>query len=153
MVSYIRKKCKHSEIEDKFNIDENISFWIDGCSKITKIRYKAIPEIKDYLNSIIPLDIDTNNPMYNIYQIFKQIVELYERRNNVNIIMSESENRTWDHIEYFWVHVDSNEVHLPEIVFDYIKPSIPTRFILHLVLSLGHFETEYNLSSTYGTER
>ena len=89
----------------------------------------------DRVDSIIPSDIDINNPIYNTYQIFKQIVELYERRNNVNIIMSESENRTWDHIEYFWVHVDSNEVHLPVIVFDYIKPSIPTRFILHVLLS------------------
>ena len=139
------KKCKHSEIEEKLNIDENILFWIDGCSKITKIRYKAIPEIKDYLNSIIQSDIDTNNPMYDTYQIFKEIVELYERKNNVNTIMSESENKKWDHIEYFWVHVDSNEVHLPVIVFDYIKPSIPTRFILHVLLSLGHFETEYDL--------
>ena len=59
--------------------------------------------------------------------------------------MSENENIKWDHIKKFWVHINSNEVHLPVIVFDYIKPSIPTRFILHILLSLGCFETEYDL--------
>ena len=137
------KICQRSEIEEKLNIDENMSFWIDGCSKITKIRYKAIPEIKSYLSSI-QSDIDTNNPNYYTYHIFTQIVELYEKKN-VSIIMSENENIKWDHIEIFWVHIDSNEVHLPVIVFDYIKPSIPTRFILHILLSLGRFETEYDL--------
>ena len=35
--------------------------------------------------------------------------------------------------------------HLPVPVYSYLKPKDSTRFLLHLELSLGHFNTDYDL--------
>ena len=37
------------------------------------------------------------------------------------------------------------EEDLPVPVYSFIKPAMNTQFILHLLLSMGHYETEYDL--------
>ena len=49
------------------------------------------------------------------------------------------------HIENNLVYNDDHEDHLPIPVFSYIRPTMGTQFILHLLLSLGHFSTEIDL--------
>ena len=41
---------------------------------------------------------------------------------------------------------DSDYDHLPIPVYSYIKPTMGTQFILHLLLSMGHFSTEIDLT-------
>ena len=40
---------------------------------------------------------------------------------------------------------DDDKRHLPIPVYSYSRPTIPSQFILHILLSLGHFITEVNL--------
>ena len=42
--------------------------------------------------------------------------------------------------------LDSKMKHLPIPVYSYIKPTMGTQFILHLLLSMGHFATEIDLT-------
>ena len=35
--------------------------------------------------------------------------------------------------------------HLPVPVYLFINPTMNTRFLLHLLLSMGHYETEYDM--------
>ena len=38
---------------------------------------------------------------------------------------------------------DTNKkLHLPNIVFSFIKPNVPTQYVLHILLVTGRFETE-----------
>ena len=56
-------------------------------------------------------------------------------------------------IEYnFWHHVhenllfdDDDKDHLPITVFSYIAPTMNTSFLLHVLLSMGRFETEVDI--------
>ena len=48
--------------------------------------------------------------------------------------------------EYIWIDDDSENDHLPIPVYSYIKPTMGTQFILHLLLSMGHFSTEIDLT-------
>ena len=43
------------------------------------------------------------------------------------------------------IYDDDHEDHLPIPVFSYIRPTMGTQFILHLLLSLGSFSTELDL--------
>ena len=138
------KIYKSSEIEEKLSIDESQSFWLDGIGKIVKLRYKAIPEVKEYLISINS-EINDNESRKSTYDIIMDIINTYETRiANVNEQHTAEQNNHWAHIKNFWLHFDTHD-HLPIPVFDYIKPNVQTRFILHILLSLGHFETEYDL--------
>ena len=54
----------------------------------------------------------------------------------------------------FLNNVDSNLVqshpdgyHLPYPVFSYTKPTMGVQFLLHILLSLGHFDTDINLTT------
>ena len=37
-------------------------------------------------------------------------------------------------------------LHLPNIVFSYIKSTFPTQFVLHILLVMSRFETEIDLT-------
>ena len=41
---------------------------------------------------------------------------------------------------------DDEKEHLPIPVFSYITPTMGTSFLLHIILSMGHFETEIDLT-------
>ena len=64
---------------------------------------------------------------------------------------SHSDNESQDdammkQINDFWIDEDTNNIHLPIPVFSYIKPTMGTQFLLHLLLSMGHFSTEIDLT-------
>ena len=48
------------------------------------------------------------------------------------------------HVHCNLIHIDDQE-HLPIPVFSFISPTISTSFLLHIMLSMGRFETEIDL--------
>ena len=68
--------------------------------------------------------------------IFNHIYDHYCGNNN-DISMKMSQ-----HIHNNLVFNDDDLEHLPISVFSYIRPTMGTQFILHLLLSLEHFSTE-----------
>ena len=71
-----------------------------------------------------------------------QRICILERKCNES--MSDSDTDDWEFIMKNLLYDDESK-HLPVPVYSYVKPSLGTRFVLHLLLSLGHFETELDL--------
>ena len=44
------------------------------------------------------------------------------------------------------IHINRNEDHLPISVYSYLKPTLGVQFIHHVMLSLGRFATEIDLT-------
>ena len=44
------------------------------------------------------------------------------------------------------IHINRNEDHLPIPVYSYLKPTLGVQFIHHVMLSLGRFATEIDLT-------
>ena len=57
---------------------------------------------------------------------------------------SVNDQEQWSFIKKYILHEDDLR-HLPIPVFSYIKPTMGPRFILHIMLSLGEFDTELDL--------
>ena len=49
-------------------------------------------------------------------------------------------------ISEFWIDEDTNNIQLHIPVFSYIKPTMRRQFLLHLLLLMGNFSTEIDLS-------
>ena len=64
---------------------------------------------------------------------------------HVEFGLEDDDLETWQ--TYCKFIYQNTEKHLPVPVYNYIKPTIGTRFILHILLSKGNFETEYDLIS------
>ena len=109
------------------------SYWIDGFGRTVLLRKKAIAEVLAWLNTVIRSDTDfySNNGKAEIYNLFFQI----------NNIMNFNPENTPHH----FIHNDDSCMHLPIPVYSYIRPNMGTQFLLHILLSLGHFSTELDL--------
>ena len=107
------------------------SRWFDGMLDSVKVRDTALKEIAVYLNT---LQINTSDLYYPIYQLFQDIIRLHNIENDEGLEDSNLVN-TWRTYEKF-IHKESRK-HLPVPVFNYIKPTMSTRFILHVLLSMG----------------
>ena len=167
------KQLKEDAIRERLSDDLFSSFWIDGMQRVVKLRKKALPEIIDYINNkmhhhnkeashIKPM-IDLfnhinstlqNNEIQNIAQNRNERQDIsngpYNERQDV---VTDNDDELQDnvcniveHIKNLWIEEINAEAHLPIPVFSYIKPTMGTQFILHLLLSMGHFSTEYDLT-------
>ena len=116
------------------------SHWVDGIMRVIKVRLKALEEIMVYINSL-ELTKNEDNPRIVIMNIFKDIYRLHKM--NLNQSIEQEDCDTWKF--YSQIIIEDPVTHLPVPVFSYIKPTMGAHFILHLLLSLGHFDTEYDL--------
>jgi hypothetical protein len=112
------------------------SSWIDGQGHITWVRRKAISEVMAWLEDVIAHDPDYND----VSNGKQEIVALFQ-----DIHHSIQSNTTNDELESRFVFNDDMEEHLPVPVFSYIRPTMGTQFILHILLSLGRYKTEMDL--------
>jgi hypothetical protein len=124
----------------------NSSYFIDGLMNHIKVREEALPEFMAYLDNKIgiPYIFDDNyDAIKTVYDLFKDICRFMSMTNNDNLN---------DKDQVFKKHVKSNLIishgeyyTLPTPVFSYTKPSSGVNFLLHIMLSLGKFDTEIDL--------
>ena len=112
------------------------SSWINGQGHITRVRRKAITEVMTWLDDVITQDPDYNDVSNGKQEIVALFYDIH------NSIQSNSAN---DDLESHFVFNDDLEEHLPVPVFSYIRPTMGTHFILHILLSLGRYKTEMDL--------
>ena len=74
--------------------------------------------------------------------LFNEINELSMNDRELNVTDDEQFLR---HIHNALMFEDEIE-HLPIPVYSYIKPTMGTQFILHLLISMGNFSTEIDLT-------
>ena len=141
------KEMKYSECKDFLSSNLYNSMWIDGVQRQVKVRTKAFPEIKKYISelNLVPTERDSNNPLHIMVSFFEKMFRLFDENVSLIDAMSEHDCSFYAFMNKHLIHVD-NEPHLPIPVYSYIKPHMGTRFLLHIMLSMGKFDTEYDLN-------
>ena len=132
------KKMRKGDVLKLLDSDLKKSAWIDGQSRKVLLRSKALPEVLVWLNNVITNDDDFNedSEKKDIYQLFMDINDALSNPQN---------DETF--VEFIHNHLLFEEnLKLPIPVYSYIRPSMPHQFILHILLSLGRFQTEIDLN-------
>ena len=88
-------------------------------------------------------DNDFNNESSgkeDIYDLF-----LYIKKVMINNELSEDDIEFQEFADSHLLYNDASEEHLPIPVFSYVRPTMGTQFILHILLSVGRYSTEIDL--------
>jgi predicted GIY-YIG superfamily endonuclease len=138
------------------------TMWIDGCGRNVFIRPNAVKEVIIYINSRENSDFigteyinqqdpnmipDTMDAKDKALELFTRIQLCIEQIIDHNIISEDQKSVA----EYFLNVFNISDLklllheHFPVVWFSSIKPSHGTRWLLHLLISMGEFENEYNL--------
>ena len=132
---------KSDEFENKITISLSSCCWVDGLQRLIKLREKALPEVIEWCYKVIQednIDIDDDE------SILSQMIQLMFMINEICNGNNEDDNFDHEfaaHVHCHLLHIDDQE-HLPIPVFFFISPTISTSFLLHVMLSMGRFETE-----------
>ena len=139
------------------------TMWIDGCGRHVFIRPNALNEILVYLQERSNTDfygstvgnayvedtllIETEMPKEFVIKLFKSINQCFETSINRNNIQNDDLDIATNFMNVSNVIELNNYVQepFPVIWFSSIKPSQGSRWLLHLLLSLGEFDNEYSL--------
>ena len=125
-------------------VDIKSTHFIDGLLNQVKARKEALSEIRSYLHDEIGMpEYEDDN-----YDAIKSIIELF---NDIHVVLHTHDLN--EEQESFKYHAKTNLLishgpyyTLPTPVFSYTKPSNGAQFILHIMLSMGKFDTEIDLS-------
>jgi predicted GIY-YIG superfamily endonuclease len=131
------------------------SRWIDGLGHEVKLRPAALAELKLYLREPeTRLDVREQRckPMVSL---LKQLIRMYEshgltigpfKSESCTNVSAGSNAGEWMELQSRFLVIDENPAKiLPIPVFSNVKPALATRFMLHLLLSMGKFDTEIDL--------
>ena len=137
-----KKKIPFKEISSLLNKDIRKSVWLDDLQKLVKLRSKAIPElIMSLQNKQDNNKFENNSGFCEMFDWIREINILKEKKEED---MTSVDQRLLCFVNKFLLF-ENEDRHLPIPVYSYIKPTMGTRFILHILLSMGHFETELDL--------
>ena len=147
-----KTKIKDTVMESKLSVTLSESVWIDGLQRQVQVRKKALPEIMLWCNQIEMDDAEANaeNELRNSNGQ-AMMIALFRRIHDV--LQADVENLNNDDLS-FLNHIESNllykyqdeEEHLPIPVYSYIKPTMGVQFLHHMLLSMGRFATEIDLT-------
>ena len=117
--------------------------------RIISVRKKALPEIMQWCEKR-EAESNNGNDMVQMILLFKNINHLINSENGGRLILQSQNIGDYDsfanHVNTFLLYHDDDDNHLPISVFSFIVPTMSTSFILHIMLSMGRFETELDLT-------
>ena len=119
------------------------SVWIDGLQNHVLVRVKAFDEISTFLDDLV-INEEIDHPVTVIKTYLLGIIQLYQEFNSCDDIESGDRYDKWCFIKEHMIYDDSLK-HLPIPVYSYVKPTMGPRFLLHVMSSLGEFDTEVDL--------
>ncbi len=144
----------HIDTKTKMNREEHLqslsndlrkSCWIDGLERKVLVREKAIPEVQEYLR-MLENEETLNDGQRAIITLFNKIERVLEERDlGTTIRNTEQEQGFHEHVLKNLVHSTDVEKHLPIPVYTFTMPTLVNQFLLHIMLSLGKFDTELDL--------
>ena len=135
------KKVKKERIENMVNGIALQSCFIDGLQRQVFLREMAIPELVSWCD-----DVERNSQTlsYEVIQSIKLMRDIITITVN-GISDTNVNDELYDHILQNIIYSTKEEDHLPIPVYSYIKPTISISFLLHIMLSMGEYETEIDL--------
>jgi len=119
--------------------------WIDGTNCRIYVRRAALPEIVEYMETLRDEDFGVeatdNYARTAPTRLFRDMKEYCETAPTGRRQLS------WERLADRFLYEDPDEpsTPLPVIWCTNIRPTEPTRFILHLLLTLGRFDNELDL--------
>ncbi len=119
------------------------SVLIDGLQSQVLVRVKAFKEISTFLQAM-NIEEEIDHPAIIMKTFLLDMIQLYEEFNTYEGILGGDRYDKWCFIKQNMIYDDSLK-HLPIPVYSYVKPTMGPRFLLHIMLSLGEFETEVDL--------
>lgn len=129
-------------LENGIKLNLERSMWIDGLQHQVLVRKDALEEILQHFKECT-FEFANNKSAQCMVEWFQKIHRLNCLARNENE-MSSSEKDDWKFISENLLY-ECKERHLPVPVFSYVKPTMGPRFLLHILLSMGRFETETDL--------
>jgi len=141
---FVREKAvSHGKAEELHEqlVDYDVmkTAWVDGLNCRIRVRSRAIPEILKYINEPGRRD-RTERIVCRLFLMLHECVNLDGEELN-------EETRDGFHMqtvrEMFLELGDNTKLPIP--VFSNIKPTTPHRFLIHLLLSMGDFNNEFEL--------
>jgi predicted GIY-YIG superfamily endonuclease len=127
-----------------------MSSFVDGLGYELLIRPAAIPLLKKVLQTN-PNRFMTPEGHAKVRKMLMKLVAYYEE---CGITASKTTNTTglsknsfaeWNTLQSTFLDLDDGGVALPIIVYSNVKPCNASKFIIHLLLSMGHFVTERDM--------
>ena len=121
---------------------------LDGLNHRVYIRRTAIAEIWQHLRSI-KTEMEERGHMP-VYKWLRHFFELFYRANLNRDSLSQGELRLFNQMESNLIceeneHTSERIYRFPVMVHSNVKPTNPHRFLVHLLLCYGWFETELDL--------
>ena len=123
------------------------SSWINCLQEQNYIRSKALLEIKSYVGKMKENNEDEETEMTHGK---KQMLKFFEKLLKVmnpteNLTNGEKDFRKFVKKEI--IHDSTKDEHLPIPVYSYLKPTLGVQFIHHILISMGKFHTEIDLTT------
>ena len=134
----------YEEMEEKIEYDLNRSVWIDGLNGQVKLRLKAFNEVKTFLSKFDDDTAISESPIGIMIQFMKRIITIVERGQAQYDQLDDDDADDFVLYSNEFVY-DDDAKHLPVPVLSYIRPTLGVQFILHVLLSMGEFDTEVDL--------
>ena len=146
-----KEKVSIQDLDKNIQIELTGTSWIDCLQRRVRVRKKALPEIMQWFDSRCnELYMVHSDHEDSIIELFTRIFAIYYSDDKGRGIMDDLDDAEYldflNHVEKKLILNDDEEDHLPVPVFSYIIPTMNTLFILHILLSMGRFETEIDLT-------
>ena len=143
--SIVRKKLNGEKMNEKLSATLEESYWIDGLQRQVRVRRKALPEILQFFDDKLEVDVEADdNPTTIMSSLFRRIIRVLRSESN-NEEINDSDSIFLYHAKSNLIDEDEDQDHLPVPVYSYIKPTMGVQFLLHVMLSMGRLSSEIDL--------
>lgn len=138
-----KKKVKPEKIDELLNDDLYMSIWLNNLQQKNMVGRKALPEIMSYFAT---LESDSESPLLEEVQSILSVFKKIDYVLKAETLSSADRSFRKFALRHLVDGDDKMNLHLPVPVFSYIKPTNPVQFLHHILLSMGHFSTEIDLT-------
>ena len=121
--------------------------WIDAVFSRIYIRGVGLPKLLDYVNTLDPADFEhvgMDNAETKIKDICNFLHDSYQQEKQGVIFTGETKKRWEACKEMFLDPEDPRDT--PVVYFTIVKPKLANRFLVHILLSMGKFTSELELT-------
>ena len=129
---FVREKMSKKRRENLYlrflKLDVTQSHWLDGEGYSAKLRPCAIDEFKNFVQEKL-IENPTNSRVLDAQLVVTQVLQDQSHVNYHNFVSAD-------------VKLSNTPA---EVVFSKVYPRSPSNFLIHFLLSTGHFETELEL--------
>jgi hypothetical protein len=149
---YTSKTITGEQLNDCLSANMKTMLFVDCMMVQVKVRLEAFPEILDFLDeletnidfdhSMTPSKREAINTMVSFFRDLERVF-----KTDYDDLIRIEDQELFDHAMREIVISHEPGYHLPVPVFSYTKPTMGVQFLIHLLLSLGHFQTEIDLTS------